>query len=101
MWVHAVKVARAISRGEILTSSNPFNRQQLRRIIPIASARTSAKRKVPETTITATPVKRHKNMLLQIQSLRGIAQRQHTFLIHGKSTTTTQGKEDYNLIVLV
>ena len=101
MWVHVAKVARSIIRGEILNSSAPFNRQQLRRILPKVSAHTTTKHKVLVTTITATPVKKHKNPILHTQSLKEKSQRQHIFLINGKSTTTTQGKEDYNLMVLV
>ena len=58
-WIHAVKVARAISRGEIFTSPAPLKKHQLREILPNMNRRTSKKRKVPAST-TNKPSKRPK-----------------------------------------
>ena len=60
MWVHAVKVARAISRGEIFTSPAPIKRHQLRRILPKVSTQETIKRKASVFTITYTPSKKPK-----------------------------------------
>lgn len=75
IWVHAVKISRAISRGEIFTSSPPINHHQLQRIIPKVNTPKTTKQKLPVSTITAALSKRPKNLLLQVQPLRGNVQR--------------------------